>query len=205
MGVIWDGSRNSFNKQIAISDRVSHIRYHCLHRVISYHLVTPWWDKSEPMREESAGEGKWIRLRVRSPALVQEALTNFLIEQTNRGVQVEGEWITAFCHRTTEARDPPVAQPPDPFTSPVGNPIRAPRRRLRYHPSPGDSPDFDDYLPMHTGSGPTPWHPSWLRKPYDGRRAERDIALYLQEIHTCRYDCPTHSPTFPARRVATDG
>jgi ribosomal protein L11 methyltransferase len=73
--------------------------------VISFHLVTPWWDKSEQMQEESAGEGKWISLRIRSPAPVQEALTNFLIEQTNRGVQVEGEWITAFCHQGTEARD----------------------------------------------------------------------------------------------------
>ena len=57
------------------------------------------------MQEEPAGWGKFISLRVRSPALVRDALTNFLIEQTNRGVQVEGEWVTAFCHRGAEAQD----------------------------------------------------------------------------------------------------
>jgi ribosomal protein L11 methyltransferase len=36
---------------------------------------------------------------------VREALINFLIEQTNRGVQVEGEWVTAFCRPGSEARN----------------------------------------------------------------------------------------------------
>ncbi len=54
------------------------------------------------MEEESAGEENWVRLRVWSPAELQEPLTNFLVERTGRGVQLEGEWIKAFCRQGPE-------------------------------------------------------------------------------------------------------
>ena len=54
------------------------------------------------MEEESAGEERWVGLRVQSPEDLQEVLANFLVEQTGRGVQLEKEWITAFCLRGAE-------------------------------------------------------------------------------------------------------
>jgi ribosomal protein L11 methyltransferase len=47
---------------------------------------------------------KWVSLSVWSPQVVQEPLANFLIEQTGRGVQFEGEWITAYCHEGDETQ-----------------------------------------------------------------------------------------------------
>jgi ribosomal protein L11 methyltransferase len=47
---------------------------------------------------------KWVSLSVWSPTVVQEPLANFLIEQTGRGVQFEGEWITAYCHEGDETQ-----------------------------------------------------------------------------------------------------
>ena len=49
-------------------------------------------------------EIKWVSLSVWSPPAVQEPLANFLVEQTERGVQLEGEWITAFCRAGQEAQ-----------------------------------------------------------------------------------------------------
>jgi ribosomal protein L11 methyltransferase len=46
----------------------------------------------------------WVSLSVWSPPAVQEALANFLVEQTRRGVQLEGEWVTAYCHEGEEAQ-----------------------------------------------------------------------------------------------------
>ena len=46
---------------------------------------------------------KWVSLSVWSPPVVQEAVANFLVEQTRRGVQLEGEWVTAYCHEGEEA------------------------------------------------------------------------------------------------------
>jgi ribosomal protein L11 methyltransferase len=54
------------------------------------------------VEEESAAEETWVGLRVGSPADLQEVLVNFLVEQTGRGVQLEGKWITAFCRRGSE-------------------------------------------------------------------------------------------------------
>ncbi len=54
------------------------------------------------MQEESSDGDKWVSLRVRSPADLQEGLANFLVEQTGRGVQLKGEWIRAFCRRGLE-------------------------------------------------------------------------------------------------------
>ena len=47
---------------------------------------------------------KWASLSVWSPPDVQEAVANFLVEQTNRGVQLEGEWVTAYCPKGREAQ-----------------------------------------------------------------------------------------------------
>jgi len=47
---------------------------------------------------------KWVSLSVWSPATVQEAIANFLVEQTKRGVQLKGEWVTAYCHEGEEAQ-----------------------------------------------------------------------------------------------------
>jgi ribosomal protein L11 methyltransferase len=58
---------------------------------------------ARPMKNEKC-ETKWVSLSVWSPPAVQEALANFLVEQTERGVQLEGEWITAFCHEGQEAQ-----------------------------------------------------------------------------------------------------
>ena len=49
-------------------------------------------------------EIKWVSLSVRSPAAVQEAVVNFLVEQTKRGVQLEKEWVTAYCQEGQEAQ-----------------------------------------------------------------------------------------------------
>jgi ribosomal protein L11 methyltransferase len=46
----------------------------------------------------------WVSLSVWSPPAVQELLANFLVEQTKRGVQLEGEWVTAYCHEGQEAQ-----------------------------------------------------------------------------------------------------
>ena len=47
---------------------------------------------------------KWVSLSVWSPPTVQEAIANFLVEQTKRGVQLKGEWVTAYCHEGEEAQ-----------------------------------------------------------------------------------------------------
>jgi ribosomal protein L11 methyltransferase len=47
---------------------------------------------------------QWVSLSVWSPPAVQEAVANFLVEQTKRGVQLEGEWVTAYCHQGQEAQ-----------------------------------------------------------------------------------------------------
>jgi ribosomal protein L11 methyltransferase len=49
------------------------------------------------VQEEPPEGRKWISLRVRPPAIVQDVLINFLVEHTGRGVQLEGDWIRAFC------------------------------------------------------------------------------------------------------------
>jgi len=50
-------------------------------------------------------EMNWVSLSVSSPAAVQEGLANFLIEQTKRGVQLEGQWVTAYCHDGEEVQN----------------------------------------------------------------------------------------------------
>jgi ribosomal protein L11 methyltransferase len=46
----------------------------------------------------------WVSLSVWSPPALQEAVANFLVEQTKRGVQLEGEWVTAYCYEGEEAQ-----------------------------------------------------------------------------------------------------
>jgi ribosomal protein L11 methyltransferase len=55
------------------------------------------------MRNEK-WEMKWVSLSVWPPAAVQEAVVNFLVEQTKRGVQLEGGGVTAYCHEGQEAQ-----------------------------------------------------------------------------------------------------
>jgi len=55
------------------------------------------------MRNEKC-ERKWVSLSVWCPAALQEAVANFLVEQTKRGVQLEGEWVTAYCYEAEEAQ-----------------------------------------------------------------------------------------------------
>ena len=59
--------------------------------------------EAELLQEERQEEQDWVSLRVRSPGDLRDALVNFLVEQTGRGVQEEGEWLTAFCRRGEEA------------------------------------------------------------------------------------------------------
>ena len=47
---------------------------------------------------------KWVSLSIWSPEVVQEPLSNFLVEQTSRGVEFKGNWIKAYCHQGEEAR-----------------------------------------------------------------------------------------------------
>jgi len=49
-------------------------------------------------------ERKWVSLSVWCPEALQEAVANFLVEQTKRGVQLEGEWVTAYCYEGQEAQ-----------------------------------------------------------------------------------------------------
>lgn len=56
------------------------------------------------MRDGSPGGEKWVSLSVWSPTVVQEPLANFLVEQTGRGVRLEGEWITAYCYQGDETQ-----------------------------------------------------------------------------------------------------
>lgn len=56
------------------------------------------------MRDDSAEGDKWISLSVWAPPSVQDALVNFLIEETGRGVKLEGERITAYCHESAETQ-----------------------------------------------------------------------------------------------------
>ena len=46
----------------------------------------------------------WVSLSVWCPPAVQEAVVNFLVEQTKRGVQLEGEWVTAYCPEGEETQ-----------------------------------------------------------------------------------------------------
>jgi ribosomal protein L11 methyltransferase len=47
---------------------------------------------------------KWVSLSVWSPQVVQEPMANFLVEQTNRGVELKGNWIKAYCRQGKDAR-----------------------------------------------------------------------------------------------------
>jgi len=55
------------------------------------------------MRNEKC-ERKWVSLSVWCPAALQEAVANFLVEQTKRGVQLEGRWVTAYCPEGEETQ-----------------------------------------------------------------------------------------------------
>jgi ribosomal protein L11 methyltransferase len=56
------------------------------------------------MQDDSPGDERWVSLSVWSPHVVQEPLSNFLVEQTSRGVEFKGNWIKAYCRQGEEAR-----------------------------------------------------------------------------------------------------
>jgi ribosomal protein L11 methyltransferase len=53
--------------------------------------------------EESRAFDRWVALTLRLPGPVQEAIINFLIEETSRGVRLEGDEVTAYCRPGAEA------------------------------------------------------------------------------------------------------
>ncbi|HVO84114.1 MAG TPA: 50S ribosomal protein L11 methyltransferase [Syntrophobacteria bacterium] len=55
------------------------------------------------MEQEVAGEARWVTLTLKPPGPVHEAIINFLIEETSRGVRLEGDGVTAYCRPGPEA------------------------------------------------------------------------------------------------------
>ena len=55
------------------------------------------------MHREVTGVDRWVTLTLRPPAPVRDAMINFLIEETSRGVRLEGEGVTAYCRPGSEA------------------------------------------------------------------------------------------------------
>jgi ribosomal protein L11 methyltransferase len=53
--------------------------------------------------EEGSESQRWVTLTLRPPGPVQEAIVNFLIEETRRGVRLEGDEVTAYCRPGVEA------------------------------------------------------------------------------------------------------
>jgi ribosomal protein L11 methyltransferase len=62
------------------------------------------FQESEKVQDDSAEGDKWVSFSVWSPPQVKEAVVNFLVEQTSRGVKLEGGWITAYCQKGSEAK-----------------------------------------------------------------------------------------------------
>jgi ribosomal protein L11 methyltransferase len=55
------------------------------------------------LQEEVTGADRWVTLTLRPPGPVREAIINFLIEETSRGVRLDGEGVTAYCRPGPEA------------------------------------------------------------------------------------------------------
>ena len=55
------------------------------------------------MHQEVTGVDRWVALTLRPPGPVREAIINFLIEETSRGVRLEGDGVTAYCRPGPEA------------------------------------------------------------------------------------------------------
>jgi ribosomal protein L11 methyltransferase len=55
------------------------------------------------LHQEVAGVDRWVTLTLRPPEPVRDAIINFLIEETSRGVRLEGEGVTAYCRPGPEA------------------------------------------------------------------------------------------------------
>jgi ribosomal protein L11 methyltransferase len=53
--------------------------------------------------EESFHFDRWVTLTLRPAECVREAIINFLIEETSRGVQLEGDQVTGYCRPGVEA------------------------------------------------------------------------------------------------------
>ena len=55
------------------------------------------------VQKETSGLDRWVTLTLRPPDPVREALVNFLVEETSRGVRLEGDEVTAYCRPGLEA------------------------------------------------------------------------------------------------------
>jgi len=55
------------------------------------------------LHQEVTGVDRWVALTLRPPGPVREAIINFLIEETSRGVRLEGDGVTAYCRPGPEA------------------------------------------------------------------------------------------------------
>jgi len=55
------------------------------------------------LHQEVTGDDRWVTLTLRPPGPVREAIINFLIEETSRGVRLEGDGVTAYCRPGPEA------------------------------------------------------------------------------------------------------
>jgi ribosomal protein L11 methyltransferase len=54
---------------------------------------------------EVTADDRWVTLTLRPPRPVRGAIVNFLIEETSRGVRLEGDGVTAYCRPGTEAEN----------------------------------------------------------------------------------------------------
>jgi ribosomal protein L11 methyltransferase len=55
------------------------------------------------LKQEVIGVDRWVTLTLRPPGPVRDAIINFLIEETSRGVRLEGDGVTAYCRPGPEA------------------------------------------------------------------------------------------------------
>jgi len=55
------------------------------------------------LHQEVTGMDRWVTLTLRPPAPVRDGVINFLVEETSRGVRLEGEAVTAYCRPGPEA------------------------------------------------------------------------------------------------------
>jgi ribosomal protein L11 methyltransferase len=55
------------------------------------------------LHQQVTGVDRWVTLTLRPPAPVRDGIINFLIEETSRGVRLEGDGATAYCRPGPEA------------------------------------------------------------------------------------------------------
>jgi ribosomal protein L11 methyltransferase len=55
------------------------------------------------LHQDETGVDRWVALTLRPPGPVRDGIINFLIEETSRGVRLEGDGVTAYCRPGFEA------------------------------------------------------------------------------------------------------